>query len=40
MEEAMQDFKQRIKSYEKVYEQLTPAEGFSFIKTINVGEGV
>lgn len=35
--EAEYDFRTRIKYYEKVYETLNKDEGFSFIKTINVG---
>lgn len=40
METAMKDFTERIKFYEKVYETLTAEEGYSYIKTINVGEGI
>jgi hypothetical protein len=40
MEAAMVDFSQRINYYQKVYETLTAEEGYSYIKTINVGEGI
>lgn len=40
MEEAVADFRRRIAYYEKVYQTLTTEEGFSYIKTINVGEGI
>lgn len=34
---AVDDFMQRIKHYEDGYETITPEEGLSFVKTINVG---
>ena len=40
IKEAELDFRSRIKHYEKVYEMVTKDEGFPFIKTINVGEGI
>jgi hypothetical protein len=38
--DAENDFRDRIKFYEKVYEPIDREEGFSYIKTFNVGEGI
>ena len=40
MEQAIADFKCRITKYEQAYEPLSQHEGFPYIKTINVGEGI
>ena len=39
-DKAIKDFEERIKLYEKYYDTLTKEEGYSYVKTVNVGRSI